>query len=198
MDLNLPFFGKKGSVKNILENEKTYTISYYGVSLKDDCVVSEIPKNEKNYNLLMEIYYNDLEEYLIINSSRYDSYKNSKFLEKGNADLINLLLILAVLLIGCSIPMILSFENLFLLGIGLDVLSIPVLVTSFGLYFKEIDSKKKEKFVENYRKLEYRYRLFKEDESKQNIKTKYVGLQKINSDDKVIDLRLIKELKKVS
>lgn len=197
MNLSLPFYGTKGTIKNIVETDKSYTVYRYDLDGKAN-IVSSVPKNIKNYSLLIENYYNDLKGYLEVYSNRYEGYRISSLNRKNNSVLINLLMVLSVVMIGTSIPMLLSFQTLGVFGVVLDVLSIPLLVTSVGLSLKELDDKKKKEFIENYQKFEYRYKLYDDERVKQNIKTKYTGLQKSENNNKVIDLNLVKELKKVA
>lgn len=197
MNFNLPFYGKKGTIKSIVENEKSYTVYRYELDGNDD-IISNVPKNIKNYSLLIENYYNDLKGYLETYSSKYEFYKNSRLNKKVNSNLINVLMLLSVVMIGTSIPLLLNFESLGILGVTLDVLSIPALITTVRLSVKEFDDKKKISFIDEYQKMEYRYRLFNDEKTKQNNITKYTGLQKIDEKNKVIDLNLVKELKKAS
>ena len=77
MNYTLPYYGKKGTIAKIDENKRFYLVSRYGTNKKEKYIL-EVPKTSLNKELLMQNYYNDLNEYLIISKDKYNEYYKSK------------------------------------------------------------------------------------------------------------------------
>lgn len=196
MNFSLPFYGKKGTISKIQEQDKYYIVSRYDINGKES-FVTKVAKTTKNYNLLLENYYLDLKYYLVKYGNRYEEYKMTRLKKKININLVNLLKLAAIIMITSSIPLLLTHEALGYLGVVLDVLSIPVLVTSINLSLKDSNDKKKAEFINKYNELEHRLIMYNDNKEKTVNLTKYKGL-KTDIKEPERDLTLIKEMKKAS
>lgn len=196
MNFSLPFYGKKGTISKIQEQDKYYIVSRYDINGKEG-FVTKVAKTTKNYNLLLENYYSDLKDYLVKYGNRYEEYKMTRLNKKINMNLVNLLKLVAIIMITSSIPLLLTHEALGYLGVVLDVLSIPTLVTSINLSLKDSNDKKKAEFINKYNELEHRLIMYNDNKEKTVNLTKYKGL-KTDIKDPERDLTLIKEMKKAS
>ena len=174
MNYTLPYYGKKGTISKIEEREKKYIVYRYGMSEKDIYIL-EVPKNIKNNELLLNNYYSDLKNYLNANKEKYEQYKNKKYKKHPN---LNLLKIIAIVMLSSSIPLLQTYNILGYVGIALDILSIPVVISVIKL---SIDEKKKEKnikFIKKYNELQHKLRLYNEKQEKSYKITKYSELTK--------------------
>lgn len=196
MNLSLPFYGQKGTISRIQEEDKYFLVYRYDINGKEN-FITKIAKTTKNYNLLLENYYSDLKDYLSKYGYKYEEYKMTRLKKKINMNLVNLLKLTAIIMITSSIPLLLTHEALGYLGVVLDVLSIPVLVTSINLSLKDSDDKRKAEFINKYNDLEHRLRIYNDNKEKTINLTKYKGL-KTSIKEPERDLTLIKEMKKAS
>ena len=174
MNYTLPYYGIKGTIYKIEERENYYTVYRYGMSEKDIYIL-EVPKNIKNNELLLNNYYSDLKNYLNLNKEKYEQYKNTKYKKHPN---LNLLKIIAIVMLSSSIPLLQTYDILGYVGIALDILSIPVVISVIKL---SIDEKKKEKnikFIKKYNELQHKLRLYNEKQEKSYKITKYSELTK--------------------
>ena len=174
MKYTLPYYGIKGTISEIKESENYYTVYRYGMSEKDIYIL-EVPKNIKNNELLLNNYYSDLKNYLNENKEKYEQYKNKKYKKHPN---LNLLKIIAIVMLSSSIPLLQTYNILGYVGIALDILSIPVVISVIKL---SIDEKKKEKnikFIKKYNELQHKLRLHNESLEKSHEITKYSELTK--------------------
>ena len=174
MNYTLPYYEKKGTISKIEEREKKYIVYRYGMSEKDIYIL-EVPKNIKNNELLLNNYYSDLKNYLNLNKEKYEQYKNTKYKKHPN---LNLLKIIAIVMLSSSIPLLQTYDILGYVGIALDILSIPVVISVIKL---SIDEKKKEKnikFIKKYNELQHKLRLYNEKQEKSYKITKYSELTK--------------------
>ena len=174
MNYTLPYYGIKGTIYKIEERENYYTVYRYGMSEKDIYIL-EVPKNIKNNELLLNNYYSDLKNYLNLNKEKYEQYKNTKYKKHPN---LNLLKIIAIVMLSSSIPLLQTYDILGYIGIALDILSIPVVISVIKL---SIDEKKKEKnikFIKKYNELQHKLRLYNEKQEKSYKITKYSELTK--------------------
>ena len=174
MNYTLPYYGIKGTIYKIEERENYYTVYRYGMSEKDIYIL-EVPKNIKNNELLLNNYYSDLKNYLNANKEKYEQYKNTKYKKHPN---LNLLKIIAIVMLSSSIPLLQTYDILGYVGIALDILSIPVVISVIKL---SIDEKKKEKnikFIKKYNELQHKLRLYNEKQEKSYKITKYSELTK--------------------
>lgn len=191
MNFNLPFYEKKGTIKKIDENDNFYLVYYYGVTPKEETLIA-VQKNTKNFNSLCDNYYNDLKGYLEKNSVKYETYKYTKRKKIVNSKLIDILNLSTIILIGMSIPLLLNPNALFFLGITLNAISVPILLTSIKLSKEEKDDKKKADFINKYNELEHRLRLYNQEKKQTKEETKYNGLTPV-PDNNIRDLKIIKK-----
>lgn len=196
MNFNLPFYEKKGTIKKIDENDNFYLVYYYGFTPKEETLIA-VQKNTKNFNSLCDNYYNDLKGYLEKNSVKYETYKYTKRKKIVNSKLIDILNLSTIILIGMSIPLLLNPNALFFLGITLNAISVPILLTSIKLSKEEKDDREKADFINKYNELEHRLRLYNQEKKQTKEETKYNGLTAI-PDSNIRDLKITKEKKKVA
>lgn len=185
MNFKLPYYDKKGTIKDIVEVEEDgieyYLVYRYGGNEKEEVLPQKVSKKPKNYNYLCENYYNDLKEYLTQNSAKYETYKHTKPKRSINENLINILKASAIIMNGASIPFLLNSSYLFFIGITLNTLSLPFLLTSINLSAKETANKKKNNFINQYDKLEHKLRLHKQELKEVKKETRYNGLTSVPS-----------------
>ena len=196
MNYSLPFYGKKGTISNIKENEKSYIVNRYDITGKENLTL-EVPKNNKNYNLLIENYYTDLKDYLITNNNKYEYYRKSKSKNKVNANTIIYLKVASIALIIASLPLLRTQNTLGYLGIALDAIALPAIISSINLSIKEKNNEKRSQFINKYNELEHRLRIHNENKAKTISLTKYSEV-KTNDKEPKRDLKMILEKKKVS
>lgn len=197
MNYSLPFFEKKGTISNIREADKYYLVERYGLTSKEKNNF-RVPKNEKNYYDLMDNYYNDVKDYLSKYANRYESYKMSRLKKPINTNVISILSSASIIMLVTSVPMLLTHGTLGYLGVILDVLSVPLIITSTNLKLKNNNNEKKINFIDKYNKLERQLMLYNEDKTRKNDKTKYKGLVKDKEKEPVRDLVKVLEKKKVA
>lgn len=197
MNMQLESFGKKGTIKKIETGDKHYIVYQYG-AVRNEETITYVPKNQENYELLVENYYKDLKEYLDYNKDKYETYQKTRLKKKINPNVINLLNIAGIILIGTSIPMLLTTGTLLYLGMSLDLIAIPLLIKSANLSMKEKENNKKETFLKKYRDRENRLRTYNQEKNKCHTETNYKGIDKNLSPNKVIDLNIARKKKKSS
>lgn len=197
MNLSLPFYEKKGTISRIEEQDKNYKVYRYGIN-KKEITIFMVPKNNKNYNLLRENYYNDLKDYLVKYANKYESYKITRLKKKIDMNLVSILTSISIIMLVSSIPLLLTYESLGYIGVLLEILSIPILITTTDLRLKNSNDKKKAEFIKKYNQLEEQLRIYNKDKTKKNNKTTFKGIKNSNTKDPVIDLVLTKEKKKVA
>lgn len=196
MNYSLPFYGKKGTISNIEETDKNYLVHRYDITGKENLTL-KVPKNAKNYNLLLENYYTDLKDYLITNNNKYEYCKKNKAKNKVKVKTIIYLKLASIALIAVSLPLLSTQSTLGYIGVALDVLAIPTIISSFKLSIKERNSEKSANFINKYNELEHRLRIYNENKSRTVSLTKYSGV-KTNDKEPKRDLRKVLEKKKVS
>ncbi|MBQ6494649.1 MAG: hypothetical protein IJI49_01455 [Bacilli bacterium] len=191
MNYTLPYYGKKGTIAKIDENKRFYLVSRYGTNKKEKYIL-EVPKTSLNKELLMQNYYNDLNEYLIISKDKYNEYYKSKDKKiKG----LNIIKLTGILMLGSSVPLLKTYNTLGYIGIALDVLSMPVIITAIKLSIDDKKLETKNKFINKYEELNHKLKIYNESKEINLEKTKY---SKVVKDEKTPkrDLKKILERKK--
>lgn len=197
MNYTLPYYGKKGTISKIEESEKSYQVYRYGMNKKDKYIL-EVPRSQKNKELLINNYYNDLYNYLNVNKEKYEQYKNTNHKKHIN---LNLLKLIGIVMLSSSIPLLQTYDILGYIGIALDILSIPVVISVVKLSIDEKKMENQNKFIEKYDKLQHRLRIYNEKQEKSHELTKYNGLVKENKEperDINKKLKLKPEIKKAA
>lgn len=196
MNYTLPYYGKKGTISNIKENERYYQTERYGLNKKETYILN-VPKNKKNEELIIKNYYDDLKEYLNINKEKYNIYKEKRSKTKINSLKTNILKLSSITMIAISIPLLLTHDIRGYIGITLDILSIPIIITSIKNSINERQDKKRKQFINKYNDLEHRLRIYNEKKSKNKTLTQYTSLKTYNKEP-IRDLNKKLELKKAS
>ena len=127
MNFKLPFYGKKGTIKDIKEEQKYYVVYRYGLSEKEESIFY-VPKNDNNLSLLMNNYNNDLKEYLDLNADKYDTYKQTRLKKAINKNSLKALYGISGAMILSSIPLFSTHEAIGFVGVLLDTIAIPTIV----------------------------------------------------------------------
>ncbi|MEE3342959.1 MAG: hypothetical protein VZS44_02595 [Bacilli bacterium] len=193
MNFKLPFYGKKGTIKDIKEDTKYYLVYRYDTS-KDKDILFYVPKNEKNLNRLLDNYYNDLKGYLENSSEKYETLKQNRMKKVINTDNIKLMLGISTSLILLSIPLINTHETIGFVGVVLDTLAIPTTSYAISELIKNYKDQKNAKFINNYKKLSQKYQSEAQIKNT-NKETIYQGLSKNNNKNHINDLTKTKKLK---
>ncbi len=201
MNLKLPFYGKRGTISKIIENEKTYTVTKYGVDGKEEIKLT-IPKKKKNYDGLLQNYYQDMKCYLDQNYDKYFDYKSTRLKKKINMNHVSLGKYISIIsfTIGASLMFfsanssmveVLSYSGLILSASSISGFCAAMNLTKeykkdtekakfiacFNSYSKELDS--------YYRSLNY---------TKNHTPTEFLGIKKENTYGNTIQKKKVKVL----
>ena len=187
MNFNLPFYGKKGTIKKIEEDKDYYIVYRYGLNGKEETIF-RIKKNKNNFKALYNNFYDDLYEYLNKAEEEYEKSKRNKLKQKYNKNNIKGLFIISSILAITSIPLLNTHESLGYLGIILDTIAIPTTLVALNMTKKNIEDDKKIRFIKNYEQQKHRYETNKEDKPKNITKTTYKGISD-NKENHINDLR---------
>ncbi len=197
MNFMLPFYGKKGTIKDIKEDSKYYLVYRYGLTENEETIFY-VPKNNNNLELLLNNYYKDLDGYLDANSNKYKMYKKSRLNKKINYNAVIGMFGVSSLLFVSSIPLINSHELIGFLGVLMDTIAIP----TAGYAIKELIDKKrdekKELFIKEYNNLSHKLQSCDKKDIIINKNTIYQGLSNDFNKDRVNDLSKTKVLKSES
>lgn len=179
MNFHLPFYEKKGTIKTITENERYYIVERYEADGKTTSV-KMTKKTQKNFEALVENYYNDLKGYLDKYERKNKIYQESRLSKHNDKQTLKTSVLLSLMLIGLSIPLLQTYEALGYLGIVLDIIAIPFLINSTNLLLKEKEDEKKQNFMELYNDFSQKYYSYikekKKNDAKKLEKTQYKGI----------------------
>ena len=103
MNYTLPYYGKKGTIAKIEEDKKFYKVYRYGINKKDKYIL-EVPKNNLNKELLLNNYYNDLEDYLRLNKDKYKEYSKTKNKKVRGLNILKISAATLENLVSCNAP----------------------------------------------------------------------------------------------
>lgn len=194
MNFKIPYFGKKGSIKDIKENNKFYLVYRYGLTEKEETLFY-VPKNKNNLKDLLDNYYSDLKEYLDINANKYETTKKTRLKKDINLGLIKIMSVASLTMLLASIPLLNTHNQIGFIGVTLDTLAIPTAVYAIGEFVKLHNDTKKAKFIKKYNQLRHKYQKGIRDNVKVNEKTVYHGLDYNKNKDHTNDLSKVKILK---
>ncbi len=194
MNFKIPFYGKKGTIKDIKEDNKYYVVYRYGLSSGEENIFY-VPKNDNNLSLLMDNYNNDLKGYLDINADKYETYKKSRLNKNINMKSVNALLSVSGAMILLSIPLFNTHESIGFFGVVLDTVAVPIAIYTVGAIIKKKNDDKKGKYINNYNKIYNKYKINTKNKYLNNKKTEYKGLVNDNTKKPVVDLNKVKTLK---
>lgn len=187
MNLSIPFYGYKGTICKITENDKYYITYRYGTTEKEEKTIFLTPKNnKKSCNELIKNYCDDLNNYLNKYKNKYDTYKVSRTNKLLSNNFVNILSSCSIIMLSLSVPLLLTHEALGYLGVALDVLSVPPAAIAIKLFKEKKDEDKKTAFIKKYDNLknELNIQLKQYPLEKRRSKTEYKGLE--NSVDEPI------------
>ena len=198
----IPYYGKYNTISEVtlLEDNKKYLVTRYNDQGQEKNEIFTIVNKNKNTELLMKDYYQNVKEYLTKNKEKYISCKEQKLTLKKDFDLNFIKKLKKILKSTTSIAALIIFLSLFtnsaiiLYYIGLLIL-IP---SSTGLLLlndisKELDIKN---FIKDYEEFEYylrEYELKIENQNKKTL-TEYNGLNKEKSKGNDWNLKKIRTL----
>lgn len=187
----LPFFGKKGTIKEIkiTATEKYIVVSRYGATADEQETILSTPNTKINYNLLMKEYMSNLKEYLNITNNKYETYIKSKNKIKLEKNQIYFLLSTGITMIALSIPLLITHDARGYFGIVLDTIAIPTELTGMKLYFESKSNHEKQKFIKEYENRKKELELLEKSFSKtiEKSETKFNGLENSKT-EKIVDL----------
>ena len=194
MNFKLPFYGKKGTIKDIKENDKYYLVYRYGLTDNEETIFY-VPKNDNNLSLLMDNYNYDLKEYIDINASKYETYKKNRLKKTVNINTIKSMLFLSSIMLLSSIPLFNTHEEIGFIGVILDTIAIPTIIYTTSEFMKKKNDDKKVKFINNYNQMSHKYKNNVKKYIQEKELTKYNGLVNDKSKKPVVDLTKVKALK---
>lgn len=173
INLKIPFY-EVGRISRIVEVNNFYIVDRYGVNEKEIKTFS-ISKKDKNLNMLLKNYYDDLQGYLNFNNIKLENYKNNCF--KSIQYMKNFRNIKYIALVLALLPLIggvLESTTLVTLGIFLDVVFIPAFFWfDFGAR-KYSQEERKYNFVKEYANYKKAIEIYnKEKVNKKGSPTKY-------------------------
>ncbi len=194
LELKLPFFGKRGTIKSIKETKNVYEVSRYGISEKQI-----VPKKQKNLQGLINNYHEDTKKYLESNYNKYSSYKNiinerkrnGKY--KGKIDINKIKAVLLTSTIGAGLSAITllallpSTSILVYLDMSILALSLATISASSNILANHLKDKKKDTFISKYNDYQKEVNEYNLNKNKiKNIPTKYRGINKENTKENTI------------
>ena len=194
--LNVPFYGVRGSIKNIKEEENYYIVTRYNTNGKDGEILSTSKKYKKD---LMKNYHDDVKKYLETNDEKFLTTKNN--LSKKTFNKIDLAL-------GTTISLSLAITSILGTIYTSGATSYAFMTTFFFTFIAschEINQVKKyreeitnKKFIEEYKNYQEQinnYNISRDKQNKLN-QTNYKGLTNKEDKNKIIDIDIKKILKK--
>ena len=194
MNFKLPFYDKKGTIKDIKEDSKYYLVYRYGVN-KDEEQLFYVPKNDSNLELLLNNYYSDLEGYLDANASKYYTYKKSRLNKRINYNMVKAMLGISTILFISSIPLINTHEAIGFVGVQLDTIAIPTAGYALKEFINKKKDNKKELFIKQYNNLSHKFQSSIKNKNRLKKDTIYQGLSKDYNKTMINNLTKVKVLK---
>ena len=194
MNFKLPFYGKKGTIKDIKEDKKYYIVYRYGLSEKEESIFY-VPKNDNNLSLLMDNYNDDLKEYLETNRDKYETYKKTRLNKDINKNSLKVLFGISGAMILSSIPLFNTHEAIGFIGVLLNTVAIPTAIYGTLEMIKKTKDDKKEVFIRQYNQMTNRYKTNAKEYNQENKETKYKGISTDKSNNPVVDLSITRKLK---
>ena len=156
--LQLPFYGKRGSIAEITETDNTYDVSTYNNEGKSN-ITSRVKKTKSNLKAIMSNYYKDTDEYLRTNRDKYDIASYEKNTDYPNANIIKGSFIISAALVTTAIPISaltgMAGVTVYSLAIGT-----PFFVASYKVLKKIDKQNKKNNFMNEYKELNTKYRKY--------------------------------------
>ena len=193
-----PFYGRRGSICKIIETEKTFITTRYGLNGQEEAAITTItPNKNKNKNRIFKECHQDLKNYLEINYDNYLSYTKKR--AKKDIDIkkiaIATLLSIAILPISVFITMTMTgaISYIGVVGIALSLTTLCAEIDFAKAYFKD---KKYSKKINEYKSYEKKLNnlnisLAQTKDNKKN--TTYSNISN-QSKDKIIDLEKTRKL----
>ena len=156
--LQLPFYGKRGSIAEIIETDNTYDVSTYNNEGKSN-ITSRVKKTKSNLKAIMSNYYKDTDEYLRTNRDKYDIASYEKNTDYPNTNIIKGSFIISSALVTTAIPISaltgMAGVTVYSLAIGT-----PFFVASYKVLKKIDKQNKKNNFMNEYKELNTKYRKY--------------------------------------
>ena len=201
INLSLPFYGKRGSISKIIETEKNYSVTKYGITGKEELELV-IPKKYKNYVGLMQNYYQDLKCYLESTYNYYLECKNTRLKKKMNIKNIQLGTYISVAGFALGSILMTGFlsatitETIAYIGLVIMASSISGFCATRNLTKEYKKDKQKAEFIEKFntlnRSLENYYRTYGQIPEK--IPTKFNGLNNDKTFGNTLEKKKVKTL----
>lgn len=193
-----PFYGKRGSISKIIETEKTFITTRYGLDGKEEeAITTTTPNKNKNKNRIFKECHQDLKNYLEIN---YDNYlSNTKKRAKKNINIKKIVIatIISVAILPVSVFLTMTMTGTIsyigVIGIALSLTSLCAEIDFAKAYFND---KKCSKVITEYKSYEKKLNalniaLAQAKSNKKN--TTYSNIPN-QTKDKIIDLEKTRKL----
>ena len=194
MNFKLPFYGKKGTIKDIKEDNKYYIVYRYGLSENEETIFY-VPKNDNNLELLINNYNSDLRGYLDTNADKYETYQKTRLKKKININLVKALFGVSGITLLSSIPLFNTHEAIGFVGVILDTIATSTAIYATIEIVKKITDDKKAKYIKNYNQMNHKYQTSIKKYNQDMEETKFIGLVNDKTKKTIVDLTKVKTLK---
>ena len=191
--LKIPFYGKRGSIAEIKESDKTYDLSTYDIDGKINNYISKIKKSYENKNAILNNFYEDTYEYLKMYKDKYDNASYKKNINFPSTKIIENIFIASGVLTISAIPVALLTDIYGIIGYSLAI-GVPFLVASYTVLNKIDKQNKRKRFVNEYAELNNIYRNY-ENYKNQKDKIKAREITPVNR-NKELTYKYVRELTK--
>ena len=191
--LKIPFYGKRGSIAEIKESDKTYDLSTYDIDGKINNYISKIKKTYENKNAILNNFYEDTYEYLKMYKDKYDNASYKKNINFPSTKIIENIFIASGVLTISAIPVALLTDIYGIIGYSLAI-GVPFLVASYTVLNKIDKQNKRKRFVNEYAELNNIYRNY-ENYKNQKDKIKAREITPVNR-NKELTYKYVRELTK--
>ena len=192
---SLPYYGVRGSIKNITSDGDYLLVTRYGIA---GTTGEKLPTPKRKKKELQENIINDIRRYLEVNNSKYLtslSKQSKRYLSKKKTII---LASIATLITGFSVlGTALTSGNISYMFMTIFFISFIANCHEFSELKEIIQEEKRQKFIHQYKDYSNKlntYNIRREKEKNKN-NTKYASVSK-NASDKIIDINKKKVLGK--
>ena len=176
----LPFSGKKGTIKEIKEDGKKFIVERWGATPEDDTTILYVPNTEENYNALNKEYTDSLKACINKNSNKYEIYCRDIKTKRYSYKSLYYVMAASLLIIGASIPLLLTNDIRGLIGVQLSVYSFMAFGIATRFFIENKIEDRKKKFISEHEEKKNEYKYLEEKTKKREIteRTHYSVLEK--------------------
>ena len=149
----LPFSGKKGTIKEIKEDGKKFIVERWGATPEDDTTILYVPNTEENYNALNKEYTDSLKACINKNSNKYEIYCRDIKTKRYSYKSLYYVMAASLLIIGASIPLLLTNDIRGLIGVQLSVYSFMAFGIATRFFIENKIEARKKKFISEHEEI---------------------------------------------